>query len=273
MTARQPATAMQPKIAREAQALFPTLFCRLAALFFIAASALTAAAQPPAPGTTEWESEPLSLRLFYPSDLAKSDATEIIQHGQFNLFGISGAADPTLAEATRCLRPMLLLELPHTGPAQTTTSQPTPDGGTKVTITPQTTATILLAELDVNCLPDEQMHSTALLDHMAELVNNVAGMKPIAPPSTYTIGWQKVHMAAAQGQPQQKSQQDASAKPSGPLQLFTMGISTNWNSHLLVWYFSSNSIDMLNRITKTTVRFGRAQAAPLYPVPIGIAAP
>jgi hypothetical protein len=52
-----------------------------------------------------------------------------------------------------------------------------------------------------------------------------------------------------------------------------MGLSTNWNSHLLVWYFSSNNIDTLNRITKTTVRFGRAEAAPLYPVPMGTAAP
>ena len=48
-----------------------------------------------------------------------------------------------------------------------------------------------------------------------------------------------------------------------------MALSTNWNNHLLVWYFSANSIDTLNRITKTTVRFGRAQAAPLYPVAIG----
>jgi hypothetical protein len=73
-------------------------------------------------------------------------------------------------------------------------------------------------------------------------------------------------MAAAQGQPQ------ASEIPNpqpGSSQLFTMGISTNWNSHLLVWYFSSNSADTLNRITKTTVRFGRAQAAPLYPLAIG----
>lgn len=250
-----------------------TFFCRFAAVFVIAASALTAAAQPASPGTTEWESEPLSLRLFYPSDLVKSDTTEVMQGGQLSLFGISGATDPKLVQATRCLRPMLLLELPRTGLAQTTASQPTADGATKVTITPVTTATILLAELDVNCLSDEQMHSTSLLAQMAEIVNKVPGMKPIAEPSTYTIGWQKVRMAAAQGQPQGQPQPDAAAQPSGPLQLFTMGISTNWNSHLLVWYFSSNNIDMLNRITKTTVRFGRAQAAPLYPVTIGIAAP
>jgi hypothetical protein len=70
-------------------------------------------------------------------------------------------------------------------------------------------------------------------------------------------------MAAAQGPPQSSDQG----------QLYTMGISTNWNSHLLVWYFSSNSIDMLNRITKTTVRFGRDQAASLYPLTIGNATP
>ena len=244
----------------------------LAAASVFAAVSLAAGAQTPAANTTGWESEPLNLRLFYPSDLVKSDAAEVMQHGRFTLFGISGAADPKLAEATRCLRPTLLLELPQTGPAQTTTSQPTPDGGTRVTITPATTATILLAELDVNCLNSaQQLHSTTLLADMAEIVNRVPGMNSIAPPSTYTVGWQKVHMAAAQGQP--KPQHDpAGPQPSSPLQLFTMGISTNWHSHLLVWYFSSNSIDTLNRITKSTVRFGRAQAAPLYPVVIGTTA-
>lgn len=52
-----------------------------------------------------------------------------------------------------------------------------------------------------------------------------------------------------------------------------MALSTNWNNHLLVWYFSSNSIDTLNRITKTTVRFGNDKAAPLYPLVIGNATP
>jgi hypothetical protein len=62
-----------------------------------------------------------------------------------------------------------------------------------------------------------------------------------------------------------------SAQPTPAFYL--MGISTNWNSHLLVWYFSSSTVDMLNRITKTTVRFGRDQAAPLYPLSIANATP
>jgi hypothetical protein len=143
----------------------------------------------------------------------------------------------------------------------------------RTTTNPSVPATILLAELNINCLtPEQQNKATNLLSNMAEIVNKVPGMKSIAQPATYTIGWQKVHMAAAQGQPQAQPL-PADPQLSGQSSLYTMGISTNWNSHLLVWYFSSNSIDTLNRITKTTVRFGSAQAAPLYPLTIGNATP
>jgi hypothetical protein len=210
------------------------------AFLFAVALSFAAKAQPPAPNTTEWENESLKLRLFYPSDLAKGDTEQILRDGHLAFPGVSGATDPKLAGGTRCLRPELFLQLP----AAST----------------QTTSSILLAELDINCLNAEHEGvSTTLLNDMADLVAKVPGMKPTAQPSTYTIGWQKVHMAAAQGQPQD----------AAPGQLYTMAISTNWNSHLLVWYFSSNDIDTLNRITKTTVRFGRDQAAPLYPLTIG----
>jgi hypothetical protein len=235
-----------------------------------------AAAQTPAPNTTEWENEALKLRLFYPSDLVKADPAQVMHDGHFTLFGISGAADPKLADATRCLRPELLLQLPSSAPSQTTTTQPTPDVGAKVTITPAVTASILLADLDIDCLSQHQSNSTTLLADMAEIVTKVPGMKPIAQPSTYTVGWQKVHMAAAQGQPQADNAQPQptdNVQPAIPQQLYTMGLSTNWNNHLLVWYFSSNNIDTLNRITKTTARFGRAEALPLYPVVMGTEAP
>src|SRR3984957_15156221 len=227
----------------------------------------TAAAQTPAPNTTEWENEALNLRLFYPSDLVKADAAQVMHDGNVTLFGISGASDPKLAEATHCLRPILLLELPQSPPKLNGKVEPAVEGATNMTATHDVSATILLAELDTDCFTSEQqIKSTTPVADMAEVVNKVPGMKPIAQPAWYTVGWQKVHMAAAQGQPQPDPE---NPQPVGPFQLYTMGLSTNWNSHLLVWYFSSNSIDTLNRLTKTTVRFGRAQAAPLYPVPIG----
>jgi hypothetical protein len=233
---------------------------------------ISAAAQPPAPGTTEWENEALKLRLFYPSDLVKADPEQIMHDGSLTLAGVSGATGPKAAEATHCLRPALLLELPHSGPPQTAKTEPTPNGETQVTITPAATATLLLAELDIDCLnADHPSSSTTLLNDIAEIVAKVPGMRSIAQPSTYTIGWQKVHMAAAQGQPQAQPQTETAG--TAPSQLYTMGLSTNWNNHLLVWYFTSNSIDTLNRITKTTVRFGNDKAAPLYPLTIGNASP
>lgn len=229
---------------------------RIAAALVVALCvALSARAQEPAPDTVGWENELLKLRLFYPSDLVKGDPSDMLQDGRLNLFDASKITDPKLVESIHCLHPVLLLQLPHSGPTQK--AQPTEDGATQVTVTPPVTATILLAELDVSCLNAERAgKSTTLLDDMAEIVNKAPGMKSIAQPSTYTIGWQKIHMAAAQGQ-------------QGATPVYAMGLSTNWNSHLLVWYFSSSSIDMLNRITKTTVRFGRDQAAPLYPLTIG----
>jgi hypothetical protein len=244
--------------------------CTAAAVVFLTVSSFSAKAQAPAPNTTEWENEALKLRLFYPSDLVKGDVDQVMHDGHLALAGVSGATDQKLAEATHCLRSELFLELPQPSPSQTANAQPTADGGTQVTVSSAATANILLAELDINCLNSQHTSvSTNLLNDMAEIVSKVPGMKSIAQPATYTIGWQKVHMAAAQGQSQAQPQTQNSA----PSQLFTMAISTNWNSHLLVWYFTSNSIDTLNRITKTTVRFGRDQAAPLYPLTIGNATP
>ena len=240
----------------------------VAAFFFAWALSLSATAQTPAPNTTEWENEALKLRLFYPSDLVKADTEQVIHDGRLTLFGISGSSNPKLAEATNCLRPLLLLELPHSAAPTTAKTQPTADGGTDITITPAVTATILLAELDIDCLnAQHESSSTTLLNDIAEIITKIPGMKSIAQPATYTIGWQKVHMAAAQGQP------PTDPATNVPSQLYTMALSTNWNNHLLVWYFSSNSIDTLNRITKTTVRFGNDKAAPLYPLVIGNATP
>ena len=241
---------------------------KVAALLFAAMLSFSVRAQTPAPDTTEWENEGLKLRLFYPSDLVKGDTEQALSDGQISLAGVAGSTDAKAAAAARCLRPLLFLHLPQAGPSQTETTQPSSDGGTQVKVAPAISANLLLAELDINCLNAEHAGtSTTLLDNMAEIVSKVPGMHAIAKPSTYTIGSQKVHMAAAQGQPQ------SPATGAAPSQLYTMGLSTNWNSRLLVWYFTSNRVETLDRITKTTVRFGRDEAAPLYPLTIGNATP
>src|SRR6266550_1959807 len=128
------------------------------AFLFAAVLSVTAAAQTPARNTTEWENEALKLRLFYPSDLVKTDVAQIMHDDHLTLFGISGATDPKLAEATRCLRPVLLLELPQSPSSLNAKLEAGFGGGTRVTTTPSVSATILLAELDINCLTSEQQN-------------------------------------------------------------------------------------------------------------------
>jgi hypothetical protein len=216
---------------------------RLVLLLPVLALAITAHAQAP---LTDWSSDALKLQFSYPSGLTKTDPAQAIQDGHLTLLGITGGDDPSLASATRCLRPKLLLQ--HTPSA-----------------TDKTTAIILLAELDISCLtPQQQNDSTDLLGKMANLVTKAPSMSFTVQPATYTIGQQNVHMAAAEGKCPIPG-----ANPPEPQQVYTMGFATNSNDHLLVWYISSTSVETLNRLTKSTVRFGRADAAPLYPNQIG----
>jgi hypothetical protein len=235
----------------------------------IVVAGLTASA---AAQNTEWSNDTLNLRFAYPAEMVAHPAADAVQDGHLTLFGISTDADPELAAATHCLRPLLLLELPgaDAAPTATATTPDVVDGSMSVTIKTAVAGTILLAELDVLCLtPEQQMKSKDLQTGMAEVGSKVPGMHRMMAPASYTVGSQFVHVAAAQGQPLV----GPDAKTWGPLQIFTMGFSTNWNQHLLVWYFASNNTTMLNRMTKSTVKFGKAKPAPLYPVTIGNSTP
>jgi hypothetical protein len=216
---------------------------RLAILLPILALPIATLAQTP---LTDWSSDALKLQFSYPSDLSKADPAQAMQDGHLTLLGITNGDDPSLASATRCLRPKLLLQ--HAPSA-----------------TDKATATILLAELDISCLtPQQQNDSTDLLSKLANLVTEAPSMSSTVQPATYTIGQQNVHMAAAEGKCPIPG-----ANPPEPQQVYTMGFATNSNDHLLVWYISSTSVETLNRLTKSTVRFGRDDAAPLYPNQIG----
>ena len=226
---------------------------------------LSSLAQAPPSGdaTATFSSEALNLRFTYPASLQQTDASAAISSSHINILGISVDADPALARATACLHPLLLAKTPEAGASSTSTSETTPDGVTHTRITPSTAATILLAELDIHCVIEGgNADATDLLTRMAEVVDKTPGMSPITPPSWYNVARQKVHMAAAQGHPQ------ADGQPS-PFTLFTMGLSTNWNNHLLVWYFSSNSAATLNRMTHSMVRFGSNPPLAIYPLQVG----
>lgn len=177
-----------------------------------------------------------------------------------------------------CLRPVLLARTPEPAQRSVTAEHPSPDGReTVVTVTPAASATMLLAELDPNCLSGaEQVSGQPELPVMAQQFLATPGMAAVAQPASYTIGWQKVFMAAAQGHPETPAPagSDASVRPAAtPFTIFTMAVATTWNNHLLVWLMSANQIHLLDEISKSQVRFGRAAAGPLYPRAMGNASP
>jgi hypothetical protein len=232
--------------------------------------ALSAAAQGAKADQLEWSNESLNLRFMYPGELVRRDPAEALKDEHLMLYGIPGGQTKELADATRCLKPLLSLELPTSGGSITRTETKNPDGSITVTMKPALLGTILLADLDIDCMtPEQQVMAHDLQTHLVDVLGKVPGMHSVLQPSVYLIERQAMHMAAAQGQP---ISQDADA-PTDPLLSYTLAFSTSWNNHLLVWYFSSNNAGMMNRMTKSTVKFGSASVATLYPPAIRMAKP
>ena len=227
-----------------------------------------------AEGRTLFTSEALNLRFAYPSALEQRALNEAMVEGRLTMVGLSSPRGETKGTVATCLRPLLLARTPQPAKTSTAIEKPSTDGSeTVVTVKPAATATLLLAELDPNCLSgEEQVSGHKELPVMAQQFLATPGMAAVAEPASYTIGSQKVFMAAAQGHPETPAPagSDAAVQPSPtPFTIFTMAVATNWNNHLLVWLMSSNEIGLLDQVSKSTVRFGRGAEAPLYPRTVG----
>ena len=222
----------------------------------------------PAPQDTQlaWRSDSLNLEFRYPADLIRLDPVEAWKDEHLMVYGIPGGQERRLAVSTACLKPMLSAELPTSGGLATKTEHKNPDGSTTFTIKPALLGSLLLAEVDSDCLkPELQMKSLDPITEMLALLPKVPGMHATLQPTMYLVGKQKIYMAGAQGLPKFTVDPDV---PIDPLLTYTMGFATNWNNHLLVWYLSANNAGTLNRMTKSVVKFGVEQAAILYPLPV-----
>ena len=241
------------------------------------AAGLSAPAQAVRDPAFKFQSDSLNLRFNYPDSLQKRDLSEAVADGHLTLSGLSPAPQQAPGTVAGCLRPLLFVQSSEPGQTETTSRQTAPDGTVTVRITPATAATILLAELDPTCLASAEAASNHKeLPEMARQLLLTPGMNTLAQPTPYTIGRQRVVMAAAQGHPPQAPGPGADAvQPATPsaFTLFTMAVATTWNNHLLVWFLTSNQIATLDQLSKSTVRFGREAAAPLYPLTLGNASP
>ena len=214
----------------------------------------------------EWTNEALNLSFKYPADLVRRDPNEAWKDEHLMVYGIPGGQVRQLAVTTSCLKPMLSLELPTSGGLAIKTEKKNPDGSSTFTIRPALLGTILLAEVDFDCLKPELLGKTIdPLTQMLSLLPKVPGMHSVIPPTMYLLDKQKIYMAGAQGLPKFEVDPDV---PMDPLLTFTLGFATNWDSHLLVWYLSANNTNTMNRMTKSLVKFGSQAPRVLYPLPV-----
>ncbi len=230
----------------------------------LVASAQTAPA--PQDAQLTWKSDALDLEFRYPADLIRLDPVEAWKDEHLMVYGIPGGQVRRLAVSTACLKPMLSAELPTSGGLATKTEHKNPDGSMTYTIKPALLGSLLLAEVDFDCLkPELQAKSLDPVTEMLSLLPKVPGMHATLQPTMYLVGKQKIYMAGAQGLPKFTVDPDV---PIDPLLTYTMGFATNWNKHLLVWYFSANNAGTLNRMTKSVIRFGSEPPAVLYLLPV-----
>lgn len=222
----------------------------------------------PAPqdAQSEWRSDSLNLEFKYPADLIRLDPVEAWKDEHLMVYGIPGGQVRRLAVSTACLKPLLSAELPTSGGLATKTEHKNPDGSTTFTIKPALLGSLLLAEVDFDCLkPELQVKNLDPITEMLSLLPKVPGMHATLQPTMYLVGRQKIYMAGAQGLPKFTVDPDV---PVDPLLTYTMGFATDWNSHLLVWYLSANNAGTLNRMTKSVIKFGSEPPAVLYPLPV-----
>ncbi|MEO6804030.1 MAG: hypothetical protein ABI197_12390 [Granulicella sp.] len=218
----------------------------------------------------EWTNEALDLRFKYPADLVRRDPKDALDDEHLMVYGVPGGQTKEIATATGCLKPLLSLELPTSGGSIIRTQTKNADGSITVHMKPALLGTVLLAELDVNCLsPAQKEIAGDLQTDMVSLLAKVPGMHSVLRPSQYMVDRQIVHMAGAQGQPLNPDTQE----PAEALLSYTLAFTTMWNNHLLVWYFSSNNAGMMNRMTKASVKFGSGKESTLYPPTVRMANP
>lgn len=214
-----------------------------------------------------WRNDSLDLELKYPADLIRLDPVEAWKDEHLMVYGIPGGQLRRLAVSTVCLKPMLSAELDTSGGLLTKTEKKNPDGSTTYTLKPALVGSLLLAEVDLDCLkPELQLKNFDPISEMLSLLPKVPGMHAVLKPTMYLVGKQKVYMAGAQGVPKFSLDPDM---PIDPLLTYTMGFATSWNNRLLVWYLSSNNAKTMDRMTKSIVKFGSEAPAVLYPLPVG----
>lgn len=187
------------------------------------------------------------LTMYFPVELVVRDAQKAIDEGHIAVFGSMQNEAKEHELAGRCMKPLLLAELPE---SSSRVNEPVGANA----------ATLLLFEFIASkeCkagfkYKDDEMVAGAI----AQTAIQLPGATPLSQPLWFDVGKQKLHAAfAAFGL--------KSTPPGQPPALVVMA-AMRYHKHILGWLMSASQLNTFNDLTKTSIELDDGKAYPLVP--------
>lgn len=214
-------------------------------LCLFTACSLRAVAQTVQPGIFHESATGLTMR--FPIELVVRDAEKAVDEGHVAVFGSMQNKAKEHELAGRCMKPLLLAELPEDS------SQSNQPIGVSA-------ATLLLFEFIASkeCKAgfkykdDEQVAGG-----VAQTAIQIPGATPLSRPLWFDVGKQKLHATfAAFG-----LQNTSSGQPHALVVMAAM----RYHKHILVWLISASQLNTFNDLTKTSIELDDGKVYPLVP--------
>jgi hypothetical protein len=219
---------------------FLTMLCLLTAC-----SGLAGAQQREQPGVFHEPATGLTMR--FPVELVVRDAQKAIDEGHVAVFGSMQNQAKEHELASRCMKTVLLAELPD-GPPQG--DQPSGAGA----------ATLLLFEF----IPSKECKAgfkykddEKVAGGIAQTAIQLPGAAALSQPLWFDFGKQKLHITFSAYGLQNTS-------PDQPHALIAMA-AMRYRGHILGWMMSASHLNTFNELTKTSIELDDGKIYPLVP--------
>ena len=183
----------------------------------------------------------------FPVELVIRDAQATIDKGHIAVFGSMQIDGKEHELASRCVKPLLLGELPD----GSTQGSPSSGAGT---------ATLLFFEFIASkeCKTEfKYKNHEAIAGGVAQTAIQLPGATALSPPLWFDLGRQKLHITfSALGLQNTSSDQ--------PHALMAIG-AMRYHGHILGWMMSADHLNTFNDLTKTSIELDDGKTYPLVP--------
>jgi len=184
----------------------------------------------------------------FPVELVVLDPQKTMEEGHVAVFGSMQNEAKAHEHATRCMKPILLAELPHGTP------EVAPGQGASAE------ALLMMFEFVASkeCKADyKYKNDEAVAGGVGQTAIQLPGATPLSPPLWFDLGKQKLHATFAAFGLQNKTPDQYHA--------LVVTAAMHYRGHILGWIMSASYLNTFNDLTKTSVELDDGKVYPLVP--------